>query len=1005
MPLRVGQRRELRQHRPCASPSGPIHDADGTVQVTSQQLKNLDPGADSTISGSSSPTPTAISSSTDRTFKPQGPPHVSDALRLRSQHRPGAAHGDHRPGGSGHPLPHRVRDHGRLRPELSPAGLQTRRQPVTDRPLRRRSRASCPGTTYHYRFVAYNSFGTADSGDQLFTTYMTDVIDDHCPNAHVRRQTLTSLLLDCRAYELVSAADAGGYDVAVRPDPRPGRAPRASAGPGQAALLAAQRQGPRRRRGRPTSASTPTSPPAAQNGWTTSYVGIPRTATPSTDAVRLAARRGRRRPHDLRLRRRRTSAAPASGRQGRASRCACPTAAWSRAWPARSIPAPGGEPPATSARPSPPTARTSSSARRRIRARRQLQRRRHDLRPRPRGRRHRGRLQDARRDDDDRRRDRRARPLRRRLAGPDRPAGRRRLGQNHYWHLYMNIGGAASTVDVTPGVGSAGVLFDGMTADGTRVFFTTTAALPTPARRRRHERRHLRSRRLAGWRGRAEPRLDRQRRRGRRLQPVADALQRPLERRRGGRRTAAPSPSPAAPGSPPATATIYFLSPEALDGSGTPNQPNLFVKRPGSPAESVARSTAGQPGDQKRRPRQREQELRRLPGHPERRPRGLRLAPLADRLPQLRPLRDLPLRRLPGGLDCVSCAPSGSDGDGRRGAERLRPQPHRRRLRLLHHPGPARAPGLEQEKGRLRVEGRRRAADLHRQRRLRLGPRLGQRRRRRRVLLHAAGPRRPRTRTATPSRSTTPGPTAASPSTRRRFPARPRTSATAPAARRPRRPTSAPSRAPAATSSRRSRRKRRSTAEEAAAQGASTSRRSRRESIRGATRMAEAGETRAISGGHRRDRRAMRGDGAARRRRSETITNIRSHPLDDPGGRPPGLRDQRSRSATTAPAIRRGGPGRLGPPARGPLRQSERGRQLRLRRLRAAGSARPTPRSAWSWFAPTTAATTRTCSARRRSTTWTRARRTRRRASPSSPRSPTSRSTSRSGSAPRATTA
>jgi hypothetical protein len=43
---------------------------------------------------------------------------------------------------------------------------------------------------------------------------------------------------------------------------------------------------------------------------------------------------------------------------------------------------------------------------------------------------------------------------------------------NTYWHLYMNVGDAPQTIDLTPGA-SSGVLFDGMTADGSRVYFTT----------------------------------------------------------------------------------------------------------------------------------------------------------------------------------------------------------------------------------------------------------------------------------------------------------------------------------------------------------------------------------------------------------------------------------------------------------------------------------------------------------------------------------------------------
>ncbi len=58
---------------------------------------------------------------------------------------------------------------------------------------------------------------------------------------------------------------------------------------------------------------------------------------------------------------------------------------------------------------------------------------------------------------------------------------------NVYWHLYMNVGGEEKTMDLTPGVisqhggagFSEGVLFDGVTEDGSKVFFTTKDALTT----------------------------------------------------------------------------------------------------------------------------------------------------------------------------------------------------------------------------------------------------------------------------------------------------------------------------------------------------------------------------------------------------------------------------------------------------------------------------------------------------------------------------------------------
>ena len=71
-----------------------------------------------------------------------------------------------------------------------------------------------PGTTYHYRFVATNPSGTTLGADNEFTTFASPAVGpDSCENAQVRQQTGAAQLLDCRAYELASAADTNGYDV------------------------------------------------------------------------------------------------------------------------------------------------------------------------------------------------------------------------------------------------------------------------------------------------------------------------------------------------------------------------------------------------------------------------------------------------------------------------------------------------------------------------------------------------------------------------------------------------------------------------------------------------------------------------------------------------------------------------------------------------------------------------------------------------------------------------
>ena len=70
------------------------------------------------------------------------------------------------------------------------------------------------GTHYHYRFVAENPSDKTEGDDHTFTTFASPATGpDSCSNAQVRQQTGAAQLLDCRAYELASAADTNGYDV------------------------------------------------------------------------------------------------------------------------------------------------------------------------------------------------------------------------------------------------------------------------------------------------------------------------------------------------------------------------------------------------------------------------------------------------------------------------------------------------------------------------------------------------------------------------------------------------------------------------------------------------------------------------------------------------------------------------------------------------------------------------------------------------------------------------
>jgi hypothetical protein len=61
------------------------------------------------------------------------------------------------------------------------------------------------GVTYHFRVIATNKWGTTTTEDQTF-----EFFPPNCPNSAVRQQTGSAYLPDCRAYELVSPANANG---------------------------------------------------------------------------------------------------------------------------------------------------------------------------------------------------------------------------------------------------------------------------------------------------------------------------------------------------------------------------------------------------------------------------------------------------------------------------------------------------------------------------------------------------------------------------------------------------------------------------------------------------------------------------------------------------------------------------------------------------------------------------------------------------------------------------
>ena len=139
-----------------------------------------------------------------------------------------------------------------------------------------------PGTTYYYRVVATNeespSGGTISSEDR-FTTFPFLLFKDECPNAHVRQQTGAASLLDCRGYELVSASNSGGYDVESNlvqgESPLPGY-PGAAGVSGISRVAYGVHDGGIPETGNPTDDGVDSYVATrSSGGWTTQYVGIP----------------------------------------------------------------------------------------------------------------------------------------------------------------------------------------------------------------------------------------------------------------------------------------------------------------------------------------------------------------------------------------------------------------------------------------------------------------------------------------------------------------------------------------------------------------------------------------------------------------------------------------------------------------------------------------------------------------------------------------------------------
>ena len=154
------------------------------------------------------------------------------------------------------------------------------------------------------------------------------------------------------------------------------------------------------------------------------------------------------------------------------------------------------------------------------------------------------------------------------------------------YHLYMNVGDSIRTIDLTPGA-SEGVRFDGMTSDGTKVFFSSTEHLTSEDEQHSGadiymwEEGQPLTLVSSGTEGDAST-----------CDPAANT-----EHVHWNTNGSAENCGDVAIGGGGGVAsgdgTFYFLSPSLLDGSeepadGVKSAPNLYVVRPGQSAHFVA---------------------------------------------------------------------------------------------------------------------------------------------------------------------------------------------------------------------------------------------------------------------------------------------------------------------------------------------------------------------------------------------------------------------------------
>ncbi|MGA8744561.1 MAG: hypothetical protein WB507_01700 [Solirubrobacterales bacterium] len=449
-----------------------------------------------------------------------------------------------------------------------------------------------PDTLYHYRVVGNNDNGSGNSAATFTTFAFTPSFNDPCPNAHVRQQTGTSLLLDCRAYELVSAANAGGYDV--ESNLVPGETPFAgypeAENPSQ--VLYGVHDGGIPGTGHPTNNGVdPYVATRTESGWNTKYVGIPANdpfasgpfsssleeADASLDTLAFGG------PHicspcfedhSTGIPVHRPNGELVQGMAGLLPQPAGKPAGFI----GRRLSADGTHLVFGSKSKFEPDANEGEIS---IYDRNLNSEETHVVSKTPEG-------QTMKEEGKE-------------IGELDISKNGSRIvighlvsevGNARYWHLYMNIGDSGKTIDLTPGT-THGVLFDGMTADGSKVFFSSvdhlTGQEPEHSGADIFEAEiseggatlHLISKgqeETSGAPGDTST-----------CDPAANTKHEHWNTT-GSEENCGVVAVGGGSGVASGDGTIYFLSPEKLDGSehGVQNAPNLYVSRPGQPPHFVA---------------------------------------------------------------------------------------------------------------------------------------------------------------------------------------------------------------------------------------------------------------------------------------------------------------------------------------------------------------------------------------------------------------------------------